>query len=48
MINSFIILNRIETQTYRLTLLLPYRIYIVFHMSLLKLYKRKTNNNNLF
>ena len=47
-INSFIIRNRIEMQVYRLTLSFIYQIYNVFYISLLKLYKRKINNNNIF
>ena len=47
LIDPFIIRNRIETQIYRLTLPLIYQIHNVFHISLLKLYKRKVDNDSI-
>ena len=43
---SFKIENKIEKQTYRLTLSLIYRVYNVFHIFLLKLYHCKVNDKN--
>ena len=43
-INLFIIRNVVDKQAYRLTLSLIYRIYNVFYILLLKLYRRKDNN----
>ena len=42
--NLFIIRNVVDKQAYRLTLSLIYRIYNVFYILLLKLYRRKDNN----
>ena len=47
-IDSFIIRNRIKMQAYRLALSFIYQIYNVFHISFLKLYKCKIDNNNIF
>ena len=46
-INLFIIRNVVDKQAYRLALSLIYRIYNVFYMSLLELYRRKDNNTML-
>ena len=46
-INLFIIRNVVDKQAYRLALSLIYRIYNVFYMSLLELYRRKDNSTIL-
>ena len=46
-INLFIIRNVVDKQAYRLALSLIYRIYNVFYMSLLELYRRRDNNTML-
>ena len=46
-IDLFIIRNVVDKQAYRLALSLIYRIYNVFYMSLLKLYRRRDNNTML-
>ena len=43
-IDLFIIRNVVDKQAYRLALSLIYRIYNVFYMSLLELYRRKDNS----
>ena len=43
-INSFQIKNKIDEQTYRLTLFNTYRIYNIFHVSLLKSYLYRAND----
>ena len=43
-INLFIIRNVVDKQAYRLALSLIYRIYNVFYMSLLELYRRRDNS----
>ena len=43
---SFKIENKIEKQTYRLTLSSTYRIHNVFHVSLLKSYHHKTDDKD--
>ena len=43
-IDLFIIRNVVDKQAYRLALSLIYRIYNVFHISLLELYRRRNNN----
>ena len=40
-INSFRIINKIKTQTYRLLLSIIYRIYNIFYIFLLKLYHNR-------
>ena len=42
----FKIENKIEKQTYRLTLSSTYRIYNIFHVFLLKLYYYKIDDKN--
>ena len=44
---SFKIENKIEKQTYRLTLLSTYQIHNVFHIFLLKLYYYKIDDKNV-
>ena len=46
-INLFIIRNVVDKQAYRLALSLIYRIYNVFHILLLELYRRRDNNTIL-
>ena len=46
-IDLFIIRNVVDKQAYRLALSLIYRIYNVFHISLLKLYRRRDNSTIL-
>ena len=46
-IDLFIIRNVVDKQAYRLALSLIYRIYNVFHISLLELYRRRDNNTIL-
>ena len=46
-IDLFIIRNIIDKQAYRLALSLIYRIYNVFHISLLELYRRRDNSTML-
>ena len=46
-IDLFIIRNIVDKQAYRLTLSSIYRIYNVFHMSLLELYRRRDNSTML-
>ena len=46
-IDLFIIRNVVDKQAYRLALSLIYRIYNVFYMSLLELYRRKDNSTML-
>ena len=43
---SFKIENKIEKQTYQLTLSSTYRIYNIFHVFLLKLYHHKINDKD--
>ena len=43
---SFKIENKIEKQTYRLTLLSTYQIYNIFHVFLLKSYSYKVDDKN--
>ena len=43
---SFKIENKIEKQTYRLTLSLTYQIYNIFYIFLLQLYYYKINDKN--
>ena len=43
-LNSFRILKSFDTQTYRLTLFSTYRIHSIFHVFLLKFYKRREND----
>ena len=43
---SFKIENKIEKQTYQLTLSSTYRIHNIFHVSLLKLYHHKTDDKD--
>ena len=43
-IDLFIIRNIVDKQAYRLALSLIYRIYNVFYMLLLELYRRRDNN----
>ena len=43
---SFKIENKIEKQMYRLTLSSTYRIYNIFHISLLKLYHHKVDDKD--
>ena len=43
-IDLFIIRNVVDKQVYRLALSLIYRIYNVFYMSLLELYRRRDNS----
>ena len=42
-IESFRVENKIEAQTYRLTLLFIYRIHNIFHVSLLKFYHHRVD-----
>ena len=46
-IDLFIIRNVVDKQAYRLALSLIYRIYNVFHMLLLELYRRRDNSTIL-
>ena len=46
-IDLFIIRNVVDKQAYRLTLSLIYRIYNVFYILLLELYRRRDNNTML-
>ena len=46
-INLFIIRNVVDKQVYRLALSLIYRIYNVFYILLLELYRRRDNNTIL-
>ena len=46
-INLFIIRNVVDKQAYRLALSSIYRIYNVFYISLLELYRRRDNNTML-
>ena len=46
-IDLFIIRNVVDKQAYRLALSLIYRIYNVFYISLLELYRRRDNNTIL-
>ena len=46
-IDLFIIRNVVDKQAYRLALSLIYRIYNVFYMLLLELYRRRDNNTIL-
>ena len=46
-IDLFIIRNVVDKQAYRLALSLIYRIYNVFYILLLELYRRKNNNTML-
>ena len=46
-IDLFIIRNVVDKQAYRLALSLIYRIYNVFYMSLLELYRRRDNSTIL-
>ena len=46
-INLFIIRNAVDKQAYRLALSSIYRIYNVFHISLLELYRRRDNSTML-
>ena len=46
-IDLFIIRNVVDKQAYRLALSLIYRIYNVFYILLLKLYRRRDNNTIL-
>ena len=46
-IELFRVRKRIDTQTYQLWLSPSYRIYLVFHISLLKLYQRRLENINI-
>ena len=45
---SFKIENKIEKQTYRLTLSSTYQIYKIFYIFLLKSYHHKTDNKNAY
>ena len=44
----FRIENKIEKQTYRLTLSFTYRIYNIFHVFLLKSYHHRTDDKNAY
>ena len=44
-INFFRIVDKIKTQIYRLLLSITYRIYNIFHISLLKLYHNRDYDN---
>ena len=46
-IDLFIIRNAVDKQAYRLALSSTYRIYNVFYVSLLELYRRRDNNTML-
>ena len=46
-IDLFIIRNIVDKQAYRLALSSIYRIYNVFYISLLELYRRRDNNTML-
>ena len=45
--NSFCILKSFDTQTYRLTLFFTYRIHSIFHVFLLKFYRRRENDSTV-
>ena len=45
-VDSFRMKNKIDEQTYRLTLLNIYRIYNIFHMLFLKSYLHRVDNSN--
>ena len=46
-LNSFRILKSFDTQTYRLTLFSTYKIHSIFHVFLLKFYRRRENNSTV-
>ena len=46
-LNSFRILKSFDTQTYRLTLFSTYRIHSIFHVFLLKSYRRRENDSTV-
>ena len=46
-LNSFRILKLFDTQTYRLTLFSTYNIYSIFHVFLLKSYRRRENDSTV-
>ena len=45
--NSFRILKSFDTQTYRLIFFSIYRIYSIFHVFLLKSYRRRENDSTV-
>ena len=47
-VSSFRIENKINTQTYKLTLFFIYRIYNTFYISLLKLYYHKVDDTKAY
>ena len=44
-LNLFPILKLFDTQTYRFVLSFTYRIHSIFHVFLLKFYRRRENNS---
>ena len=46
-LNSFRILKSFDTQTYRLTLFSTYKIHSIFHVFLLKFYRRRENDSTM-
>ncbi len=48
MLELFCIQESIDKQMYHLSLSIIYKIYSVFHVSLLKLYNRKLNDDFIF
>ena len=46
-LNSFRILKSFDTQTYRLTLFSTYKIHSIFHVFLLKSYRRRENDSTM-